>query len=344
MKKTLFIVGLVSLLYACSTTNQNLIILKPAEITVDKNIKSIAIINRTIPQNEASNIIEGIFTGEGIGQDRRAAEEVIKGLYQRLQDVQRFVVINTGERLIGSGAGHVFPNALTWYEVELLCKKYNTDAILSLETFDTDAGFVNSSRNVEQKNSQGNIVVQTLYRTTVNVKVSLGFRLYYLATKTIYDQQQYTFNRSWWNEARSAQESSRALISKIDAILQTAYYAGDTYARKINPYYQTVGRMYFKKAANEPLFKVGARWARVLNWEEAEKAWKKAMVKNPNVKIQMRGYYNLALIEEIYGNLEEALKLVEKSYAMGNKKALRYSTVLRNRIYDQQRLNEQLGE
>lgn len=344
MKKIFSVLGLLSLLYACSTTNQNLLILRPAEITVDKNIKSIAIINRTMPQNEASNIVEGFFTGEGIGQDRRASDEVLKGLYQRLQDVQRFIVINTGERLVGSGSGHVFPNALTWYEIELLCKKYNTDAILSLETFDTDAGFVNSSRNVEQKDSKGNVLVKTLYKTTVNVKVSLGFRLYYFANKTIYDQQQYTFHKSWWNEASSQQAANRALISKMDAILQTSYFAGDTYARKINPYYQNVGRMYFKKAGGDPLFKVGARWARILNWEEAEKTWKKAMVKNPNVKVQMRGYYNLALIEEIYGNLEEALKLVEKSYAMGNKKALRYSNVLRNRIYDQQRLNEQLGE
>ncbi len=344
MNKFLLLLTAASFLFACGTTNQNLVILKPADITVSKDIKSIAIINRTAPQNQASNIIEGFLTGEGIGQDRRAADEVIRGLYLRLTDFKKYTIVNTGERLVGSGSGHVFPNPLSWSEIEILCKKYNTDAILSLETFDTDAGFSNTQRNVNQKDNKGNTIVQTLFRTTVNVKVALGFRLYYPAQKSIYDQQQYNFQRSWWKEARTPQEASGALISRTDAILQTSSYAGDMYARKINPYFITVGRMYFKTAKGDATFKSASRWARIQNWTEAQRSWNQAMQSNPNPKVQMRGLYNLALVEEIQGNLEEALRLVDKSYALGNRKALRYSQVLRNRIYDQQRLNDQLGE
>lgn len=344
MRKLLILLATASTFFACSTTNINLLILKPADITVDRNIKSMVIVNRTLPESKGANIIEGIFTGEAIGQDRRAADEALRGLFIRLNEVQKFQVVHADERFVGSGSGHSFPQPFSWKDVETLCNQYRTDAVLALETFDTDASLFNTTRNVNQKDSKGNTFVQTLFRTTVNVKVALGFRLYYPASKTIYDQQQYTFNKSWWNEGKSAIEANRALISTPDAIMQTANYAGDMYAKKINPYYINVGRMYFKKANGDINMKTAGRYARMHNWTEAVKNWNNAIKYSKNPKVLKRGFYNIALVYEIEGNLEEALKLVEKSYAMGNKKALRYSQVLRNRIYDQQRLNDQLSE
>ena len=63
--------------------------------------------------------------------------------------------------------------------------------------------------------------------------------------------------------------------------------------------------------------------------------------------IKIRGYaaYNLALAAEVQGDLDVALDWAKKSYSdFRNKKALSYSRVLQQRIYDQARLKEQMGD
>ncbi len=90
----------------------------PAMLNIPRHIQSLAIIDRSVPENKDLNLLEGIITGEGVKQDKLATRIVIDGLAQSLQNSTRYDVIRTAEQMKGSGAGGRFPVPLSWEEIE----------------------------------------------------------------------------------------------------------------------------------------------------------------------------------------------------------------------------------
>lgn len=328
----------------CATSSMRLQVMKPADITVDRQIRSLTILNRTKPQNDFANGLEGFISGESPQQDRRAVEEVLTGLQNSMAQSDRFSLVRAAEYMTGSGSGHVFPDPLSWQDAEKLCSMYATDAVLAIETFDSDFMVENSTRQVDVKGKDGVTRKETRYICTARTRVTLGFRLYYPARRTVYDQQQYSFTRSWSREGLTPAEALKALIAKMDAIMQTSYYAGESYARKISPYFITVGRAYYKKYKHNPSMQAGTRALRLNRWDDAAFQWQKAY-DTGDQKLKGRAAYNLALAAELNGQLSLAKEWTDKAFMQhGLKKALHYSNVLQNRIYDAEKLNQQLGQ
>jgi hypothetical protein len=92
-----------------------------------------------------------------------------------------------------------------------------------------------------------------------------------------------------------------------------------------------VYRDYYVKGTNN--FKVARRKAQLGKWDEAGELWKKETT-NPGAKIAGRACYNMAIINEINGDLPLAVEWAQKSYEdFNNKLALDYVRILENRIY-----------
>lgn len=340
----LFILPLLGL-YACSTSSMTLRVMRPADIIVDRDIKTIVLLNRTKPQNSFANGVEGFLSGETPEQDRRAVEEVLNGLQYGIGQTDRYNLVRASEYMTGSGSGIAFPDPLSWHDAGALCSLYKADAVLAIETFDSDFRMENSTRQVQVKGKDGKMHSEPRFTSTANTRVTLGFRMYYPAQRSVYDQQQYGFTRRWSREGRTPAEALSALIAKMDAIMQTAYFAGEGYARKISPYYINVGRMYYRKAGSNPSMKAGARALQLQKWDDAGQQWQYAYDKGRNDKEKGRAAYNLALVEEINGRLPLAKDWADKAYMLHRcKKALRYSNILNARIIENERLNQQLGQ
>ena len=87
-----------------------------------------------------------------------------------------------------------------------------------------------------------------------------------------------------------------------------------------------------------------ARYARQGNWTEAAEIWE-TQVNDPDKKIAGYAAYNLALAYEMKGELQDALKWVEKSYFdFGNKRAKNYINTIKGRMAAEQRLDKQLQD
>ena len=108
MKTTLPFLFLLFTLGSCMK-NTRLQVLQPAVLTVPDHINTIALVDRSKPSNGWLNVLEGIFTGEAIGQDRRSREEAVHGLTNALTRTPRFQVKNTGIEMTGSKAGNNLP-------------------------------------------------------------------------------------------------------------------------------------------------------------------------------------------------------------------------------------------
>ncbi len=129
------------------------------------------------------------------------------------------------------------------------------------------------------------------------------------------------------------------MINRKDAVKEVSKKAGRVYAIRLIPYRIRVTRDYFVKGTDN--FKVAKRRAQLGKWDEAAELWEKE-TENPKMKIAGRAHYNMAIISEINGNLDDAVAWAQKAYSdFRNKQGLRYVRILENRKYNEDVLSYQ---
>ena len=334
----------IFLAIAGCTRNVHVSVMKPAPVTVAQHIKKLAIINRTIPENEKVNIVEGILTGETPGQDRQGAFEAVGGLNQTLLNSPRFTSILINIKLKGSGSGGFFPEPLAWNEISSICKQNEADAIISLETYDSDFIITNATKLVDKKNEDGTVYKQTVYLAKGVATVKFGFRLYDPQTKSISDQFIFTHVMEWSTSGSNPVEAAAKLIGRNNAINAVSFEGGRMYANRISPSWYRVTREFYKKSKGAPEIKVGRRRADVNDWTGAEEVWTKA-ANTRSGKAAGKAAFNVAVAREVLGDLEGAKAWAQKAYAdYGVKKAVNYVNIINRRLWEEAKLKEQLGE
>jgi hypothetical protein len=308
---------------------------RPAPFTIPWHIKSLAIIDRSVPADERMNVLESVLTGEGIRQDKLATQIVLDGLNQSLGNSTRYIVTRTTEKMKGSGSGSTFPEPLDWNKVSELCKKYNADALVSLETYDSDFIVTNGSRSEGEEGTK----IFARGMATVNC----GFRLYDPVNRNIIDQYHFSHKENWETGGSTIAAAVGTLLSKDAAIKDASFAAGIVYGERITPSWIRIDRDYFRKSKGDAYLAEGARMMEVNDWDRAIEALSKA-VESGHIKTKGRASHNLAVVYEILGNLEEAKKWASDAWGRyGNKRSRDYGYILTRRINEQRVLDEQLG-
>ncbi len=346
------ITGLFILLlspFSCTTSSVPVEILVPAEINVNKNIKHVGIINRSLPsrRRKIANLLEGFISGESILADRSGAENCISGLSEQLNTSPRFssVIIN-GERLRGTGT-RKFPLPLNWRIVEDLCRRYRVDAIIALETFDSNIHFdVKKKWRTKKVKVQGSdkkkkIKVPIFY-SYLEIDVNSGWRIYDPKGRSIIDMNIFSDRKSWDSSGVSRREAIDGLPDKRDAINLAGFNSGMMYGMRISPTWININRDFYVKG--DPGLKKAKKFVRIRNWDRAIAIWRGLLLKVDN-KIAGRAAFNLAFAYEIMGDFNKAYSWAKKSYyKFGNKRALKYMSEIRDRITDKYLLEKQLEE
>jgi hypothetical protein len=290
-------------------------------------------------QTKGLDVLDKALSLEGVNLDKDGALESVRGLSDELQNNSRFNEVKTLKDIdFRTSALTDFPTPLTWEIVGQICNETKTDALFSLEKFDTDTHLNYSSRKVEMKTPLGNIPGLE-HQADMETLVKTGWRIYDPSSKQILDE--FIFNKSIVFSGRGINPllAAKALVGRKDAVNQVSNQAGHGYALRIIPFQLRVMRDYYVKGTNN--FKIARRKAQVGKWEEAGQLWEKE-TNNPKYKIAGRACYNMAIINEINGDLESAMKWAQKSYEdTNNKLALRYVRILENRRYKTNILNMQ---
>jgi tetratricopeptide (TPR) repeat protein len=316
-------------------------IMSPASVTVPGHINTLALIDRSQSADSKSDLKEGIITGEIPQQDAQASKSALDGLVEALSNSPRYVVKQTGIKMLTNAGGSIFPDPLTWDEVDRICKEQNVDAVLALEIFDSDFKTIPGMRKIE---GSGPAFLNTEFYVNATGTVKLGFRMYDKLTHTVIDQQTYSRSLEWSSTGKTPVQAAAGLLNRTEAIKQVGYSAAAYYAERISPEWITVTRYYYKKPKKNNDFVVGVRQIEVGQWEEGLESFLKA-TNDRNNKTAGRAAYNAALSYEVLGELEKALQYAQESYTKyGNKKAMYYVNTLNRRIEDWNVLKEQLGE
>ena len=334
---------------SCSISSVPIEILVPAEINITKQIKHVGIINRTIPARKRKiiNFLEGFISGESIFADRMGAENCINGLAEKLNTSPRFAaVIIQGEMVRGSGT-RTFPPPMNWKKVEDICRRYNLDALISLETFDSNIHF-NVKKKYKTKKIKSKNSVETKkikipkYYARLGIDVNSGWRIYDPSAKLIVDMNTFRDRKNWRSSDDSKKEAVRGLPKKRDAINASGYNAGIQYGIRISPTWVNMSRDFYVKG--DPGLKNAKKYVRNSDWDSAIKIWEQ-LTENVDKKIAGRASYNLAFAYEIKGDFNKAYRWAKRSsLEFGNKKAERYIETIRDRISDKYLLEEQLED
>ncbi|MFD2202233.1 DUF6340 family protein [Shivajiella indica] len=320
----------------------------PAEISVSTYVQRLLLVDRTAPQNEGIAIIEGIFSGEVPFEVKNAAEATLTAVQQELNTSPRYEVIRARERLRGGLFSQTFPSPLTWAQVDELCSRYGTDAILVLEKFSSDFVVTDKKKMVKKTIGTGRdareIEVEGVYMEGV-ASVSAGFRLYDPETMNIFDQVNYDKTNLWSAEAETKTQATAMLIDKVRATQYVGRMAGASYAHRIAPMNVSINRTFYEKPKSFPELSKGSRLAQVGQWEEAIDTWKEGLNQNIDNKTAGRLCYNIALGHEVMGDLESSRFWAGKAFTdFGFKKGRTYSQEISQRILQEEIVREQLAK
>ena len=342
LSRSFYLFGLfVLFLFAsCAVTSFHMQVLTPGRIKIPDDIRTVAVLNRSLPAKKQRvwNILEGFVSGESILADREGSQNCITGLANQLNAADRLhaVMLNTLDYR-GTGTRQ-FPPLLSWDEVEKICKQYNTDALICLEVFDSNIGLKKDQKMVKKTVNDKEIMVPEFLANLV-INVSAGWRIYDVHQRRIIDENTYTHEKYWNSKGETLERAMTGLPSKRDAINQAGYFSGQQYGRYISPFWRSTSRMYYVKGHDD--LKKAKRYVLSDDWKGAATIWN-PLTHSSNIKVAGRACYNMAVANEMEGDLDVAMEWATKAYKQyGLKKALTYMHTLQRRMAEVQKLSEQ---
>ena len=341
--KTLFrITTILWIFSSCASTQLVTIsVLKPAPVTVPAYVKNVAVVNRSEPSKKVKiiNVVNKALSMEGTDLDKAGAQASLTGLADELEKNTRFdnVIILNNTNLTTDVPGN-FPAPLSWDDVEKYCRDNNADALLSLEIFDTKSDIDYTVNKTSVKTPLGDVPVIE-QQANMHTLVKTGWRIYDLRSKNILDEIAFSRTLTYHGKGINPLLAANALINRNEAVKEVGNIAGHDYAFSLIPMWKRVSRDYYVRGNSN--FTMAMRKARTGNWTGAAGLWEKE-TNNSNGKIAGRACYNMAIISEINGDLDGAIKWAQKSYEnYNNHLALRYITILNNRKLDTEILKDQ---
>lgn len=336
------IIPVMAFMPACKMGHKSLQVLEPADVTLPAHIQKFVLADRTRPdkKDQALNIIEGIFTGEGIFQDKWASEDCVEGLRQKLTQTPRFTVTVAAldTALKGTGRRQTKP-PLDWNTVSKLLGGDTSSALIVLEAFDSNTNLSNSVEQVKQTLSDGTTQMVPKYHAYGKIQVYTVWRTYDLKTRTIVDQ--FT-QESWQNfegTGNTLAEAESRLPARRDMTSRAGVAAGQQYGHRISPQWVWVSREYYRKGS--PEMKQAARLVKYNNWKAAADIWNKQATSS-DPKVARRASMNMALAAEQTGDIDLAIQWAERAVQMGDRRAPRYVQILQMRKWQNEKLNEQM--
>jgi len=330
---------------ACSSISSlTMGVTEPARVPIPQDVLRVGIINRSIPSegNNALDKIDKILTLEGLNLDKEGAEASVTGLKDELSRIKRFDAITIIDSIDVQRKGlGVFPAALSWESIDEICKAHNVDVIFSLELYDTNTNFNYDATIVNIPNSFGIKANIPGHRVTLRTTLKNGWRVYDPRSKLVLDEFVYNEAVVSVGEGINPMKAIEAVVGRKEAVLELSTGLGNLYALKIRPLRTRVRRNYFVRGTDN--FEIGQRRAQAGDWNGAAELWEKDL-DHPDAKIAGRAHYNMAIINEINGDLNQAIEYASRSYTdYNNRDALRYINILRYRQAEQSELDRQLS-
>lgn len=315
---------------------------EPAPVTINPKIIKVGIIDRSkaSEENEKYDNIDKVLSAEGKNFDKDGSAKCINGLIEELNNNTRFTEIKMAEtdRIKNPGVG-VFPAAITWDKIDKIAKENDVQVLFVLSFYDTDTRIEYKTVMKNVATPIGGTVPVPEHHCFVTTTIKTGWRIYDVADRVVADQ--IVFNDVVVSEGHgiNPMKAAQAIMGRKEAVMQTSYQIGQSYAARVLPIRVRVGRDYYVRGSAP--FKIAKRRAQVGDWDGAADLWLQE-TQNSKRKAAGRGCYNMAIHCEINGDLQGAYDWTSKAYTnYKNKEALHYQQIIKWRMAQQKELEYQ---
>ena len=302
------------------------------------------LINRSLPSkgNNALDKIDKILSAEGLNLDKKGAEAAISSLSSELSVIKNFEEIKILKDIEEVKKGlAVLPATLSWELVEKICEENEVDVLFSLAFYDTDTKADYKVITMKLPNSLGIDVDVPAQEVTLATTVVNGWRVYDPQIKEVVDERLYNKNMVFSGKGINPMKAIEAVAGRNETVQEYSRNVGKAYAKRLIPRTRRISREYFVSGSDN--FKVAQRRAQAGDWDGAAELWQQEL-NNSDEKIAGRAHYNMAISNEINGDLDTAIQFASKSYTdYRTNIALDYVNVLKYRVRQNRVLDQQLA-
>ncbi len=297
----------IPFLISCATYEQlSIDVLQPAKYSFQPEIKSVVLVDNSLAYRN-KDVHKITLPSESYSIDTIWKDDfpmvVLDGLKKELDQRNFFDTVYIHDIALRR-AGLSDSTFLSWNIIDYLCKKYNAEAVVSIEGYLYQTNI--KVENMFDGNMYGYLDASSamLYRAYNNLDHSIILKE--LGRDTI----------SWSVYGSGLTYIAQNLPSLRKSLDDLAKFMGEKAANDIAPYWSTENRIIYN--SGNFYFMQAAEYVRNNNWGEAIKLWK-FVYENSKKKVKARAAYNLALASEIQGDYDSSVYWIKEGLTVLSK-------------------------
>lgn len=329
IKISVFILILAYFLTSCAT--QTITIESPgkSENVLPEHIQSVLLISRVVDNtydNLSSDSLQNIFylknfQYDTIVNDFMAVDTTIKVLGDILFESGRYDYVIPVKRFLKANKDSLLAPQLEWDAVKYLCEMYKTDALISLDLFETKVSIdIRKEINFYQTSAITS-VEEDIERAFINIGYEAQIRVYDPLKRKITNKV-LTDTLYWEDSDRSIVNLFEKFTTVKNALIETGIAVAIEFSELITPVWETEKRELF--VHGDSRFRDAFSLVNENKWDQAMKVWNSILEQTNSKKIKSMAEFNIALAYELQGDLDQAIEWALKSY----------ETMYRNNTYN----------
>ncbi|VBB43321.1 conserved hypothetical protein [uncultured Paludibacter sp.] len=298
----LFFIISILLLNSCTSKMYftTLDVLKPAEVTFPLDINNVVIVNNSVPQpsntGHLTTTLYGNKTNETLQFDS-AAIFITAGLRDALNTKSFFNGVELSLSNQNTTNNYNYINKLSMERVKTLCKMYNVDAVVSLNK-------VQLTDNISEFYTE-----EGSFYNELDVKVKTDWTMYYPDKKNT--NIQFVDSFLWTSDNYDRMKARDELPKRYNALVDATILTGSNIADRMIPRWEKEDRYFF--CPKDKLMLQAMDSVPLRKWDKAIELWKTAAETSTKNKIKYQAYNNIAIANEIIGNMDEAVNYAKKA-------------------------------
>lgn len=309
----------VTVLLASCKTSFRISIVSPPAIQLNAETTRIVILNNVTHDNSPDKLIMQALQGQPVNGNIAAAEQTVIGLMRSFEDAQ-FLKGSVLNPLIVRNN-----HEINWPRLDSICVANQAHAVLEIESFQSQAPI------------GGTVLANATGQRSSPLRGWGYFNFYIPATK----EHLYRLEvGEVYNMPVAGNANPLAILN--DMMRKRELYGllgrsvGYSAGRLFYPHWIWVGRTYYNKGSAG--LRRAKRSIRHGNWNVAEQILL-SEINSRSRKASGRAKYNLALVYEGQGRIEDAIFMAERAAVEnGTKLAFNYINILRRRLNAQPRI------
>lgn len=343
MRSILFLISL-GLFTACSTVNYiGIDTYNPAEVTFPDHVAKILMVNNAVPQPSDRGYE---LTLLGHPQDTcrirtdSALFDACRALGMAMVEAGYFKDVLLYDTNTRTDTLYYEDSKLPPEVVSALCEENGADAVISVD------------RLLFDMKRQATELPEGYLIGAINTQISAVFRSY-LPGRAVPLATVYAADSLFWAEsAPSLALLDQLLPTAEEAAREAGQYIGLKASPNFVPHWQNETRWYFTGISSA--WKEASAYAAAEKWDMASERWQRLYDASSGWKAKARAASNLALAEEMKGNMPKAHEWASLSYALfrqygGEKDKYTqllklYTEALAERIRNDRKLTIQIGK